>query len=114
MIVMYNYPNEIMIPRPENRDNNIQRPKCFRKESPRPKINKKQQHKIETPRQKIYDIEISKPNAIMALVLTMLVSILLRILTGKKHPKIKLQHLPKYEYGHVGHWYIKLTYFKRF
>ena len=36
----------------------------------------------------------------------------LRILTGKKHPKIKLHK--KYEYWHLGRWYIKLTLFKRF
>ena len=33
----------------------------------------------------------------------------LRTLTGKKHPKIKLQRLRKYEYRHLGCWYIKLT-----
>ena len=31
-------------------------------------------------------------------------------LIGKKHPKIKLQRLQKkYEYGHLGRRYIKLT-----
>ena len=39
----------------------------------------------------------------------------LRILTGKKHPKIKFQHIhKKYEYGHLGRSYIKLTLSKRF
>ena len=38
----------------------------------------------------------------------------LRILTGKKHPKIKCSVYEKYEYGHLGRWYIKLTLFKRF
>ena len=38
----------------------------------------------------------------------------LRILTGKMHPKIKLQRLRKCEYGHLGRWCIKVTLFKRF
>ena len=31
----------------------------------------------------------------------------LRILQGKKHPSMKLQRIQKYEYGHLGRWYIK-------
>ena len=39
----------------------------------------------------------------------------LRIFTCKKHPKIKLYSpYEKYEYGHLGRWYSKLTLFKRF
>ena len=41
-------------------------------------------------------------------------NIAFRILTGKKHPKIKLQHLQKYKYEHLGHCYIRLTLFIRF
>ena len=37
----------------------------------------------------------------------------LRILTGKKHPKVKLYSAyEKYEYGHLGHYYIKLTFLR--
>ena len=32
----------------------------------------------------------------------------------KKHHQIKLQSLKKYEYGHLGHSYIKSTLYKRF
>ena len=42
------------------------------------------------------------------------ITVTLRILTGKKHSKMKLQAYEKYEYGHLGRWYIKLTLFKRF
>ena len=42
----------------------------------------------------------------------------LKILEGKKHPKIKLyektHRLRKIRKGHLGRWYIKLTLFKRF
>ena len=38
----------------------------------------------------------------------------LRILTGKKEPKVKLQRLQKYEYEYLGRSYIKLTLFKMF
>ena len=31
------------------------------------------------------------------------------ILTAKKHPQIKLHRFQKYEYGHFGGSYIKLT-----
>ena len=41
-------------------------------------------------------------------------SVTLRILTGEKHPQIKLQPYEMFEYGHLGHWYIKPTLFKRF
>ena len=39
----------------------------------------------------------------------------LRILTGKKHLlKLNSRAYEKYEFGHLGRWYIKLTLFKRF
>ena len=39
----------------------------------------------------------------------------LRILTRKKHPKIKLSSIyEKYQYSHLSRWYIKLTLFKEF
>ena len=34
---------------------------------------------------------------------------ILSILTGRKHPQIKLQCLQKYEYGKMGRRYIKST-----
>ena len=37
----------------------------------------------------------------------------LRILTGRKHPHIKRAY-EKYEYGHLGSWYIKSTLHRRF
>ena len=37
----------------------------------------------------------------------MAVLITFRILTEKMHPKIKLSAYEKYEYGHLGRWYIK-------
>ena len=40
---------------------------------------------------------------------SMLFVLFLRILTGKKHSQIKLQHLQKVGYGQLGHWYIKLN-----
>ena len=38
----------------------------------------------------------------------------LRILQGKRTLKWKSSAYEKYEYGHLGRWYIKLTLFKRF
>ena len=38
----------------------------------------------------------------------------LTILTGKKHLKLYPSAYEKYEYGHLGRWYINLTLFKRF
>ena len=40
--------------------------------------------------------------------------VLSRILPGKSTLKLKSSVYEKYEFGHLGCWYIKLTLFKRF
>ena len=40
--------------------------------------------------------------------------VLSRILPGKSILKLKSSAYEKYEFGHLGCWYIKLTLFKRF
>ena len=56
-----------------------------------------------------------KPNQkLQVFVLFFLFCLSLRILTGGKSLKLNSSTNEKYEYGHLDHWYMKLTLFKRF